>query len=181
MEAFPSRTTVSPGKSPGFVDEVWLLSVELEGSVSSFGSAVVVLSASALLESWDSLGSLLLSIVLKFFKTQLCPVVRIWRKDALFLGNANDKPRHLKDTWSVVLANIYQRKALWPVETKLFKLVISAYKLSHAVFTSFQITYKYKGSQIPTLFTYIFSPFQSLDIFKKFFHFFFSFTSKKYF
>lgn len=119
MAAFPSLTTVSPGKSPGSVDAVWLLSVELEGLVSSFGTAVVVLSASALVVPRDSSGSFLLSIVLKFFKTQLCPVVRIWRKDALFLGNANDKQRHLKDTWSVVLANIYQRKALWPVNTKL--------------------------------------------------------------
>ncbi len=77
MAAFPSLTTVSPGKSPGSVDEIWLLSVELEGFVSSIGTAVVVLSAPALVVSWDSSGSFLRSIVLNFLKTQLCAGVRI--------------------------------------------------------------------------------------------------------
>ncbi len=108
MAAFPSLTTVSPGKSPGSVDEVWLLSVELEGLVSSIGTAVVVLCAPALVVSWDSSGSFLLSIVLNFLKTQLCAAVRIWRTEDFFLGNTKDKLIHLEDTWSTVLANIYQ-------------------------------------------------------------------------
>lgn len=98
MAAFPSLTTISPGKSPGSVDEVWLLSVELDGFVSSIGTAVVALSAHALVVSWDSSGSFLLSIVLNFLKTPMCAAVRIGRTEDFFLENTKDKPVHLEDT-----------------------------------------------------------------------------------
>lgn len=75
-----------------------MLSAELEGFVSSIGTAVVAPSAPALVASWDSSDSFLLSIVLNFLKTKPCPVVRISSSEDLFLGNANGKPVHLEDT-----------------------------------------------------------------------------------